>query len=85
MRQDIYVFKSKCKPKEAAKPLNCLKNANLSLFPPCKQVLIEQIKQSWYTVQLYKKAAVADPLANYSLLDYEFELIDGYVKWFDTE
>ena len=80
-------FKSKCKPKEAAKPLDCLKNVDPCLFPPCKQVLMQQIKRSWFIAKLYKNAAVADPLANYALLDYGFELIDNYVriKWFDGE
>ena len=78
-------FKSKYKPKEAAKPLDCLKNIDLCLFPSCKWVLMEQIKRSWYIAKLYKNAVVADPLANYALLNYGFELIVGYVKWFDTE
>ena len=36
-------------------------------------------------MKLYKNAAVADPLANYTLRDYGFELIDSYkhVKWFE--
>ena len=44
-------------------------------------------KLTWYTAKLYKNVAVADPLANYTLLDRGFELIDGYVpvKWFDSE
>ena len=44
-------------------------------------------KLTWYTAKLYKNAAVADPLANYTLLDCGFELIDGYVpvKWFGSE
>ena len=80
-------FKSKCKPKEAAKPLDCLKNVDPCLFQPYKQVLMQQIKRSWFIAKLYKNAAVADPLANYTLLDYGFELIDNYVnvKWFDGE
>ena len=72
-------FKSKCKPKEATKPLNCLKNVDSCLFPPCKQVLMQQIKESWFIAKLYLNAAVADPLPNYALLDYGFELIDNYV------
>ena len=77
-------FKSKCKLKEEAKPLDCLKNVDQYLFPPCKQVLI---KRSWYIAKLYKNAAAADPLANHTLLDYGFELIDCYVnvKWFNCE
>ena len=63
-------FKSKCKPKEAAKPLECLKNVDPCLFPLCKQVLIQQIKRSWFIAKLCKNAAVADPLANNTLLDY---------------
>ena len=80
-------LKSKHKPKEAAKPLDFLKNVDLCLFPPCKRVLIEQIKISWYVTKLYKNAAVADPLANYIRLDCEFDLIDDYVhvKWFGSE
>ena len=46
---------------------------------------MEKIQRSWYIVKLYKKAAVADPLANYTLLDYGFELINSYVGWFDSE
>ena len=37
-------FKSKCKPNEVAKPLCGLKNVDPCLFPPCKQVLMQQIK-----------------------------------------
>ena len=69
-------FKSKCKPKESAKPLDCLKML-MCLFTPCNQVLIDQINN--------KNVAVADPLANYTLFHYGFELIGSYVKWFDTE
>ena len=79
-------FKSKCKPKEAAKPLDCLKTVDLCLFPPCKRVLMEQIKISLCIAKLYKNDAVTDPLANYTLRDYGFEFIDSYVyvKWFDA-
>ena len=41
-------FKSKCKPKAAAKPLDCLKNVDPCLLPPCKDVLMQQIKRSWF-------------------------------------
>ena len=46
-----------------------------------------QIKRSWFIGKLYKSAAVADRLVNYSLLDYGFDLIDNYVhvKWFEGE
>ena len=72
-------FKSNCKPKEAAKPLDCLKNVDPCLFPLCKQMLMQQIERSWFILKLFQNAAVADPLGNYTLLDYGFELIDNYV------
>ena len=40
---------------------------------------MEQIKRSWYIAKFYRNAAVADHLANYTLLDYGFELIGGFV------
>ena len=44
-------------------------------------MLIEQIKRSTYIVKLYKNAGVANPLANYTLLDYGFELmINNFLK-----
>ena len=48
---------------------------------------MQQIKRSWFIAKLYKNAAVADPLANYALLDYGSELIDNYVqvKWFNDK
>ena len=72
-------FKSKCKPKETAKPLDALKNVDPSLFPPCRAVLLQQIKRAWYTARLYKNASSLDPSADFTLIDYGFELIDGYI------
>ena len=48
---------------------------------------MQQIKRSWFIAKLYKNATVADPLANYTLLDYGFELTGNYVhvKQFDGE
>ena len=48
-------------------------------------MLLQQIKRAWYTAKLYKNASSADPSADYSLLDYGFELVDGYVhvKFFE--
>ena len=40
---------------------------------------MQQIKRSWFIAKLYKNATVADPLANYTLLDYGFELTGNYV------
>ena len=82
-----HYFKSKCKPKETAKPLDFLKHVDPSMFPPCQSVLLEQIKRAWLVARLYKNASVADPLENCSLLDFGFELIDNMVqvKWFDGD
>ena len=60
-------IKSKCKPKEAAEPLDCLKNVDPCLFRLCKQVLMQQIKISLFIAKLYKNSAVADLLAKYTL------------------
>ena len=48
---------------------------------------MQQIKKLWYIAKLYENAAMTNPLANYTLLDYGFELTDGYVhvEWFDSE
>jgi hypothetical protein len=80
-------FKNKCKPKESSKPLDFLKNVDPSLFPPCRDVLVQQIKRTWYVTKLYKNATAAEPVANYTLLDYGYQLLDGHVhlKWFDGE
>ena len=72
-------FKSKCKPKETAKPLDSLKNVDPSSFPPCKAVLLQQIRRAWYTARLYKNASSEDSSTDFSVLDYGFELIDGYI------
>ena len=48
---------------------------------------MQKIKRSWFIAKLYKNAAVADPLANNTILDPGFEFIDNYVhiKWFGGE
>ena len=80
-------FKSKCKPKERAKPLDFLKPVDPSMFSACQAVLLEQIKWAWLVARLYKNASVTDPLENCSLLDFGYELIDNLVQvnWFDGD
>ena len=80
MRQDIYILRVSANQKKQQIRWTAKKNVDLCLFPPRKWVLMEEIKRSWYIVKLYKNAALADPLANYTVLGYGFELIDGYVK-----
>ena len=78
-------FKNKSKPKESRKPLDFLKHVDPSLFPPCRTVLVEQIKRTWFITRLYKYATDAEPLAHYTLLDYGYQLQDGriHIKWFE--
>ena len=80
-------FKNKCKPKEESKPLDSIKNVDPCSFPPCKKVLMEQIKRSWFVSRLYKYATEAAPLADYTLLDFGYILVDNrvQVKWFEGD
>ena len=55
-------FQMKCKPKESEKPLDCIKSVDPSMFPPCRSVLLQQIKRAWLISKLYKNAIVAEPL-----------------------
>ena len=73
--------------KRISKAIKLLKNVNPCLFPPSQQGLMQQIKKLWYIAKLYKNAAMTNPLANYTLLDYGFQLIDSdvHVEWFDIE
>ena len=77
-------FQNKCKPKSSEKPLDCIKSVDPSMFPPCRSVLLEQIKRAWLVARLYRNATLAEPLLDVSPLDYGYELIDGriQVKWF---
>ena len=54
-------FEKKCKPKSASKPLDYIKSVEPTLFPPCKDVVIEQTKRAWYVSRLYKRAYKDDP------------------------
>ena len=45
-------FCTKYKPSLNAKPLDAIKSIEPSLFPPCKVVLIEQIKRAFYICKL---------------------------------
>ena len=39
-------FETKAKPKPSKKPLECIKSIEPITFPPCRDVLIQQIKRS---------------------------------------
>ena len=67
--------------------MDSLKSVDPSLFPPCRIVLLQQIRRTWYTAKLYKNATALDPVAGYTSLDYGFELVDGcmQVRWYCGE
>ena len=44
----------KCKPETYSEPLEALKHVDPSMFPPCRSVLVQQIKRSWLVAKLYK-------------------------------
>ena len=78
-------FELKCKPKATKRPLDSIKSVEPSLFPPCKKVLIQQIKRAWYVAKLYKNATEEDPTHPLTPLDYGWELSDGkmQIKWYE--
>lgn len=69
----------KCRPKEACKPLDFLKNV-VPIMP-------EGVPIMWYITRRYKNATEARPVTDYSLLYYGCELLDRHVHvwWFDGE
>ena len=81
-------FRTKCKPKSTEKPLDCIKSVDPSImFPPCRSVLLQQIRRAWLVSRLYKNATVAEPLEGVSPLDFGYELIDGsmHIRWFEGD
>ena len=80
-------FQAKCKPKSTEKPPDCIKSVDPSMFPPCRSVLIQQIRRAWLVSKLYKNATMAEPLEGVSALDFGYELVDGtiHIKWFEGD
>ena len=81
-------FETKCKPKSASKPLDCIKSGEPTLFPPCKAVIIEQTKCAWYVSRLYKRAYKDDPTFGFTPIDFGWQLNNGdkiEIKWFEGE
>ena len=83
------VFEAKCKPKQKGQPLDCIKNIDPKTFPPCRRVLLEQIKRAWYIIRLYKTATTAYPAQQLAEIDYGWKLSDDHefldIKWFEGE
>ena len=78
---------AKCKPETYSEPSEALKHVDPSMFPPCRSVLVQQIKRSWLVAKLYKNATSPEPLSNCTPLDYGYELIETclQVEWHDAE
>ena len=62
-------FEEKTKPKPSQRPLDCTKSVEPTTFPPCKRVLLEHIKRSWFIAKLYKSSSEAYPLQNITPID----------------
>ena len=81
------VFGAKCKPKQKGQPLDSIKNIDPKTFPPCRRVLLEQIKRAWYISRLYKTATTAYPAEQQAEIDYGWKLSDDNefldIKWFE--
>ena len=80
-------FQSKCKPKASKRPLDSIKSVEPSLFPPCKNVLIQQIKRAWYVAKMYKHATDEDPTYNVTPLDYGWKLAEERmeIRWYEGD
>ena len=80
-------FELKCKPKHTKSTLDSIKSVEPSLFLPCRQVLLQQIKRAWYIAKLYKNATEEDPAHSITPLDYGWQLSEGkmQIKWYDGE
>ena len=81
------VFEEKSKPKANQRPLDCIKAKHPTKFPPCKNVLEQQIKRAWYIAKLYKSACEAYLAFEYTPIDFGWKLSECSecldIKWFE--
>ena len=78
-------FESKTKPKPNKKPLECIKSIEPTTFPPCRDVLIQQRKRSWFIAKLYESTSLPHPTEDLTLIDFGW-ILDGKFlafKWFE--
>ena len=78
-------FESKTKPKPSKKRLGCIKSIEPTTFPPCRDVLIQLIKKSWFIAKLYKSASLPHPTEDLTPIGFGF-ILDGKflaIKWFE--
>ena len=82
-------FDKKCKINTTGKPLAAIKSVDPTSFLPCKRVLYEQIKRTWYVAHLYKTASDPYPAIDATLIDYGFKLTPDKeyicINWFEGD
>ena len=69
-------FESKTKPKPSKKPFECIKSIESTKFPPCRDVLIQRIKRSWFIPKLCKSASLPHPIEDLTPIDFGW-ILDG--------
>lgn len=55
-----------------------IKNIDPKIFPPCRRVLLEQIKKAWNISRLYKTETTAYPAQQLAEIDYGWKLDDSW-------
>ena len=78
-------FKKKTKPKLSKKPLECIKSIEPQTFPECRDVLIQQIKRSWFIAKLCTSASLPHPTEDLAPINFGW-ILDGQflaIKWFE--
>ena len=55
-----------------------IKNIDPKIFPPCRRVLLEQIKKAWNISRLYKTETTAYPAQQLEEIDYGWKLDDNH-------
>ena len=64
---------------------DCIKSIEPTTFPPCRDILIQQIKRSWFIVKLNKSASLPHPTEDLTPMDFGW-ILDGQflaTKWLE--
>ena len=56
------IFSDVYKPKDESRPLKKIKEIDGSLYPPCKNVLIQKIRRANFVASMYKNANNPNPI-----------------------
>ena len=81
-------FCKKYKPKTTEKPLEAIKAIEPTVFPPCRNVLLEQIKRTFFICTLYKNAHLSDPSCGLLPINWGFDMDQSgkyIIRWFEGE